>query len=167
MVDAREEITLDAFGSEGSKTELRRRLCEIIQARVEEILEMVSAEVKRAVHDDVISAGIVLTGGTAKLSGIDMLAEQVTGWPARVGMPRNLHGLTDALIDPAYATSVGLLQWTVNEAEASTWHRPSRASLESRSSRASAISTRTCSSISTPLLIATIGSPRPAQVRRK
>ena len=130
MVDAREEITLDAFGSEGSKTELRRRLCEIIQARVEEILEMVSAEVKRAVHDDVISAGIVLTGGTAKLSGIDMLAEQVTGWPARVGMPRNLHGLTDALIDPAYATSVGLLQWTVNEAEASTWHRPSRAPLD-------------------------------------
>jgi len=130
MVDAREEITLDAFGSEGSKTELRRRLCEIIQARVEEILEMVSAEIKRAVHDDVISAGIVLTGGTAKLAGIDMLAEQVTGWPARVGMPRNLHGLTDALIDPAYATSVGLLQWTVNEAEASTWHRPTRASLD-------------------------------------
>jgi cell division protein FtsA len=130
MVDAREEITLDAFGSEGSKTELRRRLCEIVQARVEEILEMVSAEVKRAVHDDVISAGIVLTGGTAKLAGIDMLAEQVTGWPARVGKPRNLHGLTDALIDPAYATSVGLLQWTVNEAEASTWHRPTRASLD-------------------------------------
>ena len=79
MVDAREEITLDAFGSEGSKTELRRRLCEIIQARVEEILEMVSAEVKRAVHDDVISAGIVLTGGGSKLAGIDLLAEQVTG----------------------------------------------------------------------------------------
>ncbi len=130
MVDAREEITLDAFGSEGSKTELRRRLCEIIQARVEEILEMVSAEVKRAVHDDVISAGIVLTGGSSKLAGIDLLAEQVTGWPARVGMPRNLHGLTDTLIDPAYATSVGLLQWAVNEAEASTWHRPPRTSLD-------------------------------------
>ncbi len=42
MVDAREEITIEAFGSEGSKTELRRRLCEIIQARIEEILEMVS-----------------------------------------------------------------------------------------------------------------------------
>jgi cell division protein FtsA len=116
MVDAREEITVEAFGSEGSKTELRRRLCEIVQARNEEILEMVTAEVKRAVHDDVISAGIVLTGGGAKLAGIDLLAEQVTGWPARVGMPRNLHGLTDLLIDPAYATSVGLLQWAVNEA---------------------------------------------------
>lgn len=130
MVDAREEITIDAFGSEGSKTELRRRLCEIVQARCEEILEMVSAEVKRAVHDDIISAGIVLTGGGAKLTGIDLLAEQVTGWPARVGMPRNLHGLTDLLIDPAYATSVGLLQWAVNEAEASSWHRPARASLD-------------------------------------
>jgi cell division protein FtsA len=130
MVDAREEITLEAFGSEGSKTELRRRLCEIIQARVEEILEMVTAEVKRAVHDDIVSAGIVLTGGSSKLSGIDLLAEQVTGWPARVGMPRNLHGLTDLLIDPAYATSVGLLQWAVNEAEASTWHRAPRASLD-------------------------------------
>ncbi len=130
MVDAREEITIEAFGSEGSKTELRRRLCEIVQARNEEILEMVSAEVKRAVHDDVISAGIVLTGGGAKLAGIDLLAEQVTGWPARVGMPRNLHGLTDLLIDPMYATSVGLLQWAVNEAEASSWHRAPKASLD-------------------------------------
>lgn len=130
MVDAREEITIEAFGSEGSKTELRRRLCEIVQARNEEILEMVTAEVKRAVHDDVISAGIVLTGGGAKLTGIDLLAEQVTGWPARVGMPRNLHGLTDLLIDPAYATSVGLLQWAVNEAEASSWHRAPRTSLD-------------------------------------
>ncbi len=130
MVDAREEVTIEAFGSEGQKTELRRRLCEITQARCEEILEMVVAEVKRAVHDDIISAGIVLTGGGAKLSGIDLLAEQVTGWPARVGMPRNLHGLTDLLIDPAYATSVGMLQWAVHEAEASSWHRTPRASLD-------------------------------------
>jgi len=130
MVDAGEEITLDAFGAEGSKTELRRRLCEIIQARSEEILEMVVAEVKRAVHDDVISAGIVLTGGSSNLAGMDLLAEQVTGWPARVGAPRNLHGLTDLLLDPAYATGVGMLQWAMNEAEASAWHRTPRASLD-------------------------------------
>jgi cell division protein FtsA len=130
MVDAHEEITLEAFGSEGSKTEVRRRLCEIVQARNEEILEMVVADVKRAVHDDIVSAGIVLTGGGAKLSGIDLLAEQVTGWPARVGTPRNLQGLTDLLIDPGYATTVGLLLWAVNEADASSWHRPSRSSLD-------------------------------------
>lgn len=130
MVDAREEFTLDAFGAEGNRTEPRRRLCEIVQARTEEILEMVVAEVKRAVHDDIISAGIVLTGGTANLSGIDLLAEQVTGWPARVGAPRNLHGLTDQLVDPAYATGVGMLQWAMHEAEASSWHRSPRASLD-------------------------------------
>jgi cell division protein FtsA len=130
MVDAHEEITLEAFGSEGSKTEVRRRLCEIVQARNEEILEMVVADVKRAVHDDIVSAGIVLTGGGAKLSGIDLLAEQVTGWPARVGTPRNLQGLTDLLIDPGYSTTVGLLLWAVNEADASSWHRPSRSSLD-------------------------------------
>ncbi len=130
MVDAGEEITLDAFGAEGSKTELRRRLCEIIQARSEEILEMVVAEVKRAVHDDIISAGIVLTGGSSNLAGMDLLAEQVTGWPARVGSPRNLHGLTDLLLDPAYATGVGMLQWAMNEAEASAWHRTPRTSLD-------------------------------------
>jgi cell division protein FtsA len=129
MVEATQEITLEAFGSEGSKVEPRRRLCEIVQARVEEILEMTVAEVKRSVQDDIISAGIVLTGGTASLSGIDLLAEQVTGWPARVGMPRNLHGLSDQLTNPAYATSVGMLQWAMHEAEASAWHRSPRASL--------------------------------------
>ncbi len=130
MVEAGEEITLDAFGAEGSKTELRRRLCEIIQARSEEILEMTVAEVKRAVHGDIISAGVVLTGGSSNLAGMDLLAEQVTGWPARVGVPRNLHGLTDLLLDPAYATGVGMLQWAMNEAEASSWHRTPRASLD-------------------------------------
>ena len=130
MVESTEDITLEAFGSEGSKTEPRRRLCEIVQARMEEVLEMVTAEVKRACNDDIISAGIVLTGGGAKLAGIDLLAEQVTGWPARVGAPRDLHGLTDMLLDPAYSTSVGLLQWAVHEAEASAWHQPSRASLD-------------------------------------
>jgi cell division protein FtsA len=129
MVDAGEEITLEAFGAEGTKTELRRRLCEIIQARCEEVLEMVVSEVKRAVHDDIISAGIVLTGGGANLAGVDLLAEQVTGWPARIGKPRNLHGLTDLLNDPAYATGVGMLQWAMNEAEASSWHRSPRPSL--------------------------------------
>lgn len=133
MVDAREEITVDAFGSDGARTELRRRLCEIVQARMEEIFEMVVAEVKRATHDDIVSAGIVLTGGASKLAGSDLLAEQVTGWPARVGMPRDLHGLTDLLIDPAYATSVGLLQWAVNEAEASSWHRSPRTPMDVRS----------------------------------
>ncbi len=110
-----ETIELEAFGTERRKSFPRRQIAEILQARAEEILEMVVDEVKRAVHDDIISAGIVLTGGTANLSGLDVLAEQVTGMPARIGVPRNLQGLSDTLSDPAYATSVGLLQWAMRE----------------------------------------------------
>ncbi len=125
-VEPEEEVELAAFGSEGQKAVSRRRICEVIQARVEEILEMVMTEMKRAVHDDIMSAGLVLTGGTAKLAGIEKLAEEVTSLPARTGVPRNIHGLTDTLTDPAYATSVGLLQWVVREEEAAAWARRPR-----------------------------------------
>ena len=64
-----------------------------------------------------LSAGAVLTGGAAALPGIDMLAEDVLQLPARVGRPRHLAGLSDILHDPAYATSVGLLQWALREQE--------------------------------------------------
>jgi len=114
-INPEETIELEAFGTERHKSFPRRQLAEIVQARAEEILEMIVAEVKRAVQDDIISAGIVLTGGTANLSGLDLLAEQVTGMPARIGVPKNLQGLSDTLSDPAYATSVGLLQWAMIE----------------------------------------------------
>jgi cell division protein FtsA len=125
-VDPEETIDLEVFGSEGRKAVSRRRIAEIIQARVEEICEMVMREARRAVPDDILSAGLVLTGGTANLAGITPLAEQVTGLPARVGAPRNLQGLIDTLCDPAYATSVGVLQWAVHEFEASMWRAPQR-----------------------------------------
>lgn len=114
-ISPEETIELEAFGTERHKSFPRRQLAEIIQARAEEILEIIVGEVKRTVQDDIISAGIVLTGGTANLSGFDLLAEQVTGMPARIGVPRNLQGLSDTLTDPAYATSVGLLQWAMIE----------------------------------------------------
>jgi cell division protein FtsA len=88
-------------------------VCEIIQARCEEILEMITTEVRRATELDFVSAGLVLSGGTARLPGLDLLAEQVTNLPARVGLPVHIFGLVDELHDPAFATSVGLLQWAV------------------------------------------------------
>ena len=114
-IDADETVELDAFGSEGRRSVERRRIAEILQARVEEICEMIMQEARRAVHDDILSAGLVLVGGTANLTGIAPLAEQVTGLPVRVGAPRNLQGLVDMLCDPAYSASVGVLQWAVHE----------------------------------------------------
>lgn len=114
-VSLEETIEIEAFGAERRRTYPRRLACEIIQARCEEILEMIVNEARRSADLDLVSAGLVLAGGTARLRGLDVLAEQVTGMPARVGLPSHIFGLVDELYDPAYATSVGLLQWAMGE----------------------------------------------------
>lgn len=114
-VNPDEVIEVEGFGQGKRRAVSRRRLCEIIQARAEEILELVLMEVRRAGYDERISAGMILTGGCARLSGIDILAEEVLRMPVRVGTPRGLYGLSDSLGSPAYATSVGLLQWAIHD----------------------------------------------------
>ncbi|HEU4759391.1 MAG TPA: cell division protein FtsA [Dehalococcoidia bacterium] len=111
QVDPEETVELEAFGGQRIKEVSRRRMAEILQARVEEVLEMVYIDVKRAGFDEMIAAGLVLSGGTAALPGIAELAELVLGMPVRTGLPRGIHGLADSLNSPAYAASVGLLYW--------------------------------------------------------
>jgi cell division protein FtsA len=115
-VDAEEIIDIDSFGGQRTKEVPRRRIAEILQARVEEILEMIYIDVKRAGFDDMVAAGLVITGGTAAIPGIVELSELVLRMPVRTGVPRRIHGLADSLNSPAYATSVGLLQWAAAEA---------------------------------------------------
>ena len=110
-----EEVEIDAFGADGTKLVRRRLIAEVLQARTEELMEMVLMEVRRATQHDMLSAGLVLTGGAASLPGIELLAEEVVGLPARIGRPHHLAGLSDMLHDPAYATSVGLLRWAMKE----------------------------------------------------
>jgi cell division protein FtsA len=117
MVEEDEEIEVDSFGAEGRKAVSRRLMAQVLQARAEELFELVLAEVKRGAQAETLSAGVVLTGGAASLPGIDTLAEDVLGLPARVGRPRHLAGLSDILHEPAYATSVGLLRWALKEQE--------------------------------------------------
>jgi len=115
LVDEAEEVEVDAFGSDGHKMVSRRLMAEVLQARTEELLELVLAEIRRGADPEMLSAGVVITGGAAGLPGIDILAEEVLSLPARVGRPRHLAGLSDILHDPAYATSVGLLRWSLKE----------------------------------------------------
>jgi len=89
----------------------RKLLAEIIQARVEELFEMVREEIRKSGYDGLLPAGVVVTGGTAELPGILDVAGQVLDLPARLGTPLGLHGLADTISRPAYATSVGLLLW--------------------------------------------------------
>ncbi len=115
QVDAEETVEIEAFGGQRTKEVSRRRVAEILQARVEEILEMIYIDVKRAGFDEMIAAGLVFSGGTANLAGINELSELVLRMPVRTGVPRRIHGLADSLSSPAYATSVGLLHWAAQE----------------------------------------------------
>ena len=110
-VDSEATLSLNAFGHEKESSVPQRLLAEIVQARVEEILSMVMVEVKRAGQANLISAGLVMTGGTAGLPGITTLAERLTGLPSRIGRVEEVYGLADEVSTPAYTATLGLLQW--------------------------------------------------------
>jgi cell division protein FtsA len=88
-----------------------RDLCEIIRARVEELLRLIVLEMPNSEYEKLVPDGIVLTGGSANLAGIEALGRNTLQLPVRVGVPSNIHGITDTLHDPAYATGVGLVLW--------------------------------------------------------
>lgn len=113
-------FTVRKFGEDRSSTVNRRELAEIINARVEEIFELLLQEIKRSGYDGLLPAGMVLTGGSSLLPGIRTVASKVLGIPVRVAGPENLLGLTDQLHSPSFSTSVGLLNWSIlmNDASA-------------------------------------------------
>ncbi len=96
-------------------------LCDIIRARVEEILRLILLEMPRSEYETLVPAGLVLTGGSSNLSGIDALGRDILQLPVRVGIPTNVYGITDTLHDPAHATSVGLLLWGTKHESNQTW----------------------------------------------
>jgi cell division protein FtsA len=84
-------------------------LSNVVEARYEELFTLVLAELRRGGFDDLIAAGIVLTGGASKLNGVVELAEQVLQMPVRLGTPQNIGGMVEVIDNPLYATGVGLL----------------------------------------------------------
>lgn len=89
----------------------RKLLCEIMQSRAEQIVELLYNEIRRSGYDGLLPAGIVLTGGSAQLPRFDELVREMLGIPVRVGIPTNLTGVADSIDSPPYATGVGLLRW--------------------------------------------------------
>ena len=106
-------FTVEPFG--GEKIQVGRQdLAYVIEARIEEIFNMILQDIKRSGYEGLLPAGIVLTGGASQLRGISQIAQRVLGVPARVAKPKNLVGLVDSLNSPAFSTSVGLLNWAVS-----------------------------------------------------
>jgi cell division protein FtsA len=125
LINPNESVDVAMFG-EGERQRIPRQfLSQIIEARVEEIFDMILQEIKRSGYDGLLPAGVVLCGGTAELAGIRDLAREVLNLPVRVGAPQDLQGLVDILGSPAYATSVGLVQWGLRH-DAQRPARPSR-----------------------------------------
>jgi len=98
-----------------------RDLCDIVRARVEEIMKLILLELPNSDYETLVPAGLVFTGGSSNLSGLATLGRDVLQLPVRVGTPPNMPGIADALRDPAYATSVGLLLWGANNEGKQNW----------------------------------------------
>jgi len=96
-------------------------LCDIVRARVEEIVRLVMLELPQTEYEQLIPAGLVFTGGSSNLSGIDALTREMIRLPVRVGSPCNLSTLPEKLRDPAYATAVGLVLWAAKNETQPIW----------------------------------------------
>jgi cell division protein FtsA len=116
-IDEKDVFSARIFGEESAAQISRRELSMIIEARMEEIFDLVLQEIKRSGYDGLLPAGMVLTGGSSQLAGTRTLASRVMGLPVRIARPENMVGLTDQLHSPAYSTSVGLLYWALMMSE--------------------------------------------------
>jgi cell division protein FtsA len=103
-----EQIEVPSIGGDTVNMVPRRILAEIIESRVEELFKLAYNEIRNTGLSEMMSAGLVLTGGASSLEGVAALAEGIMHMPVRVGYPRGVKGLVELVNNPAYATAVGL-----------------------------------------------------------
>lgn len=111
--DSNDQLEIETLNVGEKQQVSRHMLCAIIQARAEQLAELLYQEFQRSGYTGMLPAGIVLTGGGAQLTRLDELLHAMLGLPVRIGMPTALTGLTDTLNSPAYSACVGLLHWSL------------------------------------------------------
>ncbi|MDO8644019.1 MAG: cell division protein FtsA [bacterium] len=109
MVRKEETIEVPSVGGRSDRILSRQILSEIIEPRMEEILNLVRQEITKSGYEDLIASGVVLTGGSTIMEGVPELAEQIFNLPVRRGIPRGIGGLVEVVKSPMYATGVGLV----------------------------------------------------------
>ncbi|MBE0460551.1 MAG: cell division protein FtsA [Candidatus Aminicenantes bacterium] len=116
LVEEQETIEVPSVGK-GKKPRVlsRQLLADIIHPRAEEIFRLVDNDIKRMGYEKSLNSGIVLTGGTALLEGLEEVAEEIFDLPARRGDPMGIGGLVDRVNTPDFATSVGLILYGYNQ----------------------------------------------------
>lgn len=111
LAGADETIKVPGVGERPPRELSRQALAEVVEPRYDELFALVNAEIRRSGFDDLIPAGIVLTGGTSKMEGAIELAEEIFHMPVRLGFPQSVKGLSDVVSNPIYSTGVGLLHY--------------------------------------------------------
>jgi cell division protein FtsA len=106
-----ETIKVPSVGDRSDRDLSRQALAEVVEPRYDELFTLIQAELRRSGFEDLIAAGIVLTGGTSKMEGVVELAEEIFHMPVSIGHPQGVTGLTDIVRNPIYSTAVGLLMY--------------------------------------------------------
>ncbi|MBT7333388.1 MAG: cell division protein FtsA [Gammaproteobacteria bacterium] len=117
LAHAGEVIKVPGVGDKPARELSRQALAEVVEPRYAELFSLIQAELRRSGFEELIAAGIVLTGGAAKMEGVIELAEEIFHMPVSLGVPRNVPGLKDIIRNPVYATGVGLLIYGLEKEE--------------------------------------------------
>ena len=113
-IDKRDEVDLAAVDPSEDTRVSRKHVSEIIEARLEEILKLVNNELEKIERSGLLPAGIVITGGGAKLPGLIEFAKRSFRLPASFGLPKDIISAIDRVNDPSFSTAVGLALWGAN-----------------------------------------------------
>ena len=109
LADASEMVQVPGVGDRGPRQMSRQTLAEVIEPRVEELYSLIQAELRRSGFEELLSSGVVLTGGSSMMQGMVELGEEIFHMPVRVGTPNYAGGLAEVVRNPRYSTAVGLL----------------------------------------------------------
>ena len=109
LTNHEDSIEVPGVGDRPPRRLARNILAGVVQPRYEELFSLIHAELRRSAMEDIIAAGIVLTGGSSKMEGAIELAEEIFHMPVRLGVPQHVTGLAENVKNPIYATAVGLL----------------------------------------------------------
>jgi cell division protein FtsA len=111
LASPEDTIKVPSVGDRPARDLSRQALAEVVEPRYDELFTLVQAELRRSGFEDLVAAGIVLTGGTSKMEGAVELAEEIFHMPVRLALPKGVRGMGDILCSPIYATGIGLLQY--------------------------------------------------------
>jgi cell division protein FtsA len=117
LANTDETIEVPSVGDRPPRRLARQTLGEVVEPRYEELFTLISNELRRSGFEEMIAAGIVITGGSAKMEGAVDLAEEVFHMPVRLGMPQYVRGLGEIVRNPIHATGVGILLYAQNKGE--------------------------------------------------